>query len=1135
MNRSRSFTLFATCLSGLFAAVLLVLAFQVSPAASQVIPEDEAEANKAEQAESQAPARQRAELLGGGGGPLFVGLDDATLNTYRIDPETNVATPAFTGVEVWGSAYDPFNDRVLFNSGSALWEWPVGGAPSFIGTITGTGTTLSFVGLAFYDNALYGTRNIGGDTGEGIYRIDPGTAVATLVTTYTLGSAGLDLGGFAVDRDTGKFYATNDDATPLGAGLVEIDLNGNATLIAPYLDGETDVDGLAIGDGRAYLITDDNTPPYFHVFDFSVMTYTAVVSSPFTTSEIFAGGAWIEGFANIEVDPTSLSSTQATDTIVIQTLTISNTGDGTLDWEIFEEAPAAMPAPAPASLPVVPYEAGRHAPSAGAAPAEAARSQGSDDSAPLRLAGLPSTEAYAWNSQNGPYYTVFDLAVPEILPNTTIFTGTGSFIGAGEYYDGAVYMLDTANNLWEVDPATGAIQNTYTATAPPAGESYSGMALDPTDGTMYAVSTSVVSSTLLIIDPTSGAAGVIGTITNAPAVIAIAIDAYGDQYGYDIVTDELLHINKFTAAGTVIGSIGFDANFGQGMAYHPATDTIYMAAFNNATFQAELRSVNTVTGNSTFVGVLGSTTPGGLNQLPFLGLDMSDICSPADLPWASVMPASGMIPAGASSDLSVTIDSTGYPVGVYSGSLCIESNDPDRHFLRVPVTMTVVGPNIEVDPASLESDVPVGSLKVETLTISNTGQVALDWSIFEEVPASAPVGAPAAPFAAGPFAPSIGAAPAEGGRQQGAGASSPLRQGGLPSTEAYSWNSQNGPFYTVFDLAVPEVLPNTTIFTGTGNFIGAGEYYSGAVYMLDAANNMWEVDPATGAIQNSYTATAPPAGETYTGLALDPTDGSMYASSTSVSNSTLLQIDPVTGVAGVIGSITNGPGVIAIAIDADGDLYGYDIVTDELLRIDKGTGAGTVIGSIGFDANFGQGMAYHPATDTIYMAAFNSSTFQPELRSVDTGTGSTLLVGVLGSTTPGGLNQLSFLGLDLSDVCSPADVPWASVSPAGGITPAGSSTEVQVSLDASGYALGVYTGTLCIESNDPYKHFLRVPMTMTVVPAEIYLPIVRNDVGSAADQPAARMTAASAVPLAVLLIGGVLLIAPRRKGDRRQT
>jgi hypothetical protein len=218
------------------------------------------------------------------------------------------------------------------------------------------------------------------------------------------------------------------------------------------------------------------------------------------------------------------------------------------------------------------------------------------------------------------------------------------------------------------------------------------MALDPTSGVVYAGSTNVSTSSLFTMDVTTGAATLIGPITNCPGLIGLAIDGNGDLWGYDIVGDVLLSIDKTTGAGTIVGSIGFDANFGQGMGWHPATDTLYMAAFNGGTFQAELRSVDRATGNTTLVGVLGSTTPGGLNQLAWLGLEigLGPCSAPSDLPWVSVNPASGTTPPGGTSTVDVTFDSTGLSIGTYDGFLCVDSNDPDESLIEVPVALDVI-------------------------------------------------------------------------------------------------------------------------------------------------------------------------------------------------------------------------------------------------------------------------------------------------------------------------------------------------------------------------------------------------------------------------------------------------------------
>jgi uncharacterized repeat protein (TIGR01451 family) len=60
-------------------------------------------------------------------------------------------------------------------------------------------------------------------------------------------------------------------------------------------------------------------------------------------------------------------------------------------------------------------------------------------------------------------------------------------------------------------------------------------------------------------------------------------------------------------------------------------------------------------------------------------------------------------------------------------------------------------------------------------------------------------------------------------------------------------------------------------------------------------------------------------------------------------------------------------------------------------------------------------------------------------------------------------------------------VPWASATPVSGTLPPGDATDVTVTFDATGLAGDVYTGTLCIESNDPWQPLTTVPLTMTVI------------------------------------------------------
>lgn len=436
-----------------------------------------------------------------------------------------------------------------------------------------------------------------------------------------------------------------------------------------------------------------------------------------------------QGAPDIEVDPASLNETLATNMMSTQVVTISNIGVSDLNWTIDEEAAQPLPE----------YVAGLYAPSAGAAPVDGVGVTTSGEGTSNILLG---SMVRAWNSQNGPYFTIFDLDTPATLPNIAAFPGTGAFIGAGEFVNGLSYMVDGSNNVFEVDDA-GTIQNQYTATAPPNGESYSGMALDPTDGMVYASSTSVASSSICVFNVTTGVATSCDPISGSPGHIALAIDGAGNAFGYDIVNDTFMQIDPNTGATSNVVALPFDANFGQGMGYDPATGLLYMLAFNNGAFQAELWTVNTSNPAApvfSFIGVLGSSVPGGLNQLAWGGTDIGPGgCNPNDIPWLSVNPTNGTTAPSGDSPVDVTFDSTGMSPGTYTGDLCIGSNDPVDPVVRVPVTLDVAAsaPSIVLtktvgtdnSTCATTSVLAVGQPSTEVYycyTIQNTGDVTFN-------------------------------------------------------------------------------------------------------------------------------------------------------------------------------------------------------------------------------------------------------------------------------------------------------------------------------------------------------------------------------------------------------------------------
>lgn len=251
--------------------------------------------------------------------PLFVGVDDVTVPAYNINPATNDTMSAFIGFEVWGAGYDNINDKIYFNNGSILYEWPVGGVVSQLGTIVdGGGAAQSMVSLAFYNGVLYGTKNI---ANEAIWIIDPTTLVATVFIDYVDGD--YDFGGLAVDPTTGEFYGTNDDTTPNGNGLFRINMDGTATQIVAYPAGETDIDALAISDTRlAYFVIDQ--PGNIYVYDLAGSTFLPPLIAPWTSSEVFSGATWNSGIVPVELTSFTASSIINDVTLVWETATETN-------------------------------------------------------------------------------------------------------------------------------------------------------------------------------------------------------------------------------------------------------------------------------------------------------------------------------------------------------------------------------------------------------------------------------------------------------------------------------------------------------------------------------------------------------------------------------------------------------------------------------------------------------------------------------------------------------------------------------------------------------------------------------------------------------------------------------------------
>ncbi len=426
--------------------------------------------------------------------------------------------------------------------------------------------------------------------------------------------------------------------------------------------------------GVQYYLGGDPLPTPIAVRYTSVPTQEAMASDTATV---------IISDPDIAVDPGSLLCSQLADEIQTLDMAIGNVGTDNLDWSILEDVPRSVP-PSQRS-----FVWGANPPLNGAGPVGVEPGAWNRPSADLLV---PGAVAFS-NDGNHLNHVTFDPMAPETL--TIIGPATGIF-EAGDFVGGdrsKTYQIKHPNELVVVDVDTGAesVIGFLPTLTPP--QFYTGMAYDPSTGNTYVTSSDgASSSTLFVIDVAAATSSMVGTITNSPGSVAIAADGAGQLYTCDMVNDVLMAVDKDTGAGTPIGPVGFDATSITGMDYDSWTGTMYMTAFGSTTFQAELRVVDVATGHTTFVGVLGSVDPGDDVRLAWVAFRDPPCFSPSDVAWLSVAPENGTIAPGGTTQVDVTCDSTGVPVGVYEAVICVFSDDPDESLVLVPTAMEVLIP-----------------------------------------------------------------------------------------------------------------------------------------------------------------------------------------------------------------------------------------------------------------------------------------------------------------------------------------------------------------------------------------------------------------------------------------------------------
>ena len=428
--------------------------------------------------------------------------------------------------------------------------------------------------------------------------------------------------------------------------------------------------------------------------------------------------------------------------------------------------------------------------------------------------------------------------------------------------------------------------------------------------------------------------------------------------------------------------------------------------------------------------------------------------------------------------------------------------------------VTVGAPVIRLDHAAFDVALAPGGSAAQTLSIGNYGNRPLSYAVgTQSTSAHVPAGLRHAPAAQSPGALQLDTARLTPARRAALlrlqaplavrRGPSPMGSAGVPgytgiSTIDVTTFLGHGDL-AGFDLRAPQTLtpapfalPDETTWSA-GDFVGddltnlyAVTTVGGVLLRMDVDSGTVTTVGATGLGAN---------GGSVTGAAYDPVSGLFYVVSVSedlLGRSKLYTVDPATGASHFVGGISV-PGMPAVAItdiavDAGGAMYGFEGLSHALVAIDRATGDANVVGDTGIFTQYAAAMDFDDSDGRLYVVAIDSadtSGLVTKSYVVDPTTGAASELGALGTGGELDAYRLWSGGLAIARSGKPCanldQVPWLVAAPAAGaIEDYGVSNVVNLTFDASALDAGVYTTTLCVNSNDPRKRHVAVPVTLTV-------------------------------------------------------
>ena len=329
---------------------------------------------------------------------------------------------------------------------------------------------------------------------------------------------------------------------------------------------------------------------------------------------------------NIAVSPDALDSTQVVDSTADQTLTIENTGGGTLSWAI-EEGP--LPGGGP---------------SVAAAAVDGKSAAQSGNFTATRLGTAPS-------ANTGPRRDYSNAAITKAMRDAR-----SAVPGVELVMDGS-FEAGSPNPFWSEFSANFGSPLCTTALCGTGGGT------GPSDGDWFVWFGGISGTT---------ETGIVAQAIEIPAgstflsfMLEMPACDSADDFMQLIIGDILLY--QVDGSSSICEDGYYVISGDISGIFEPGTYTVQ--------FQSQTVSTN------------GGVTNFFVDEV---SLDLATGCqAPGDVPWLSVSPLSGTTAAGPASEVTVTTDATGLDVGTYEALVCINSNDATDPLVEIPVSMTV--------------------------------------------------------------------------------------------------------------------------------------------------------------------------------------------------------------------------------------------------------------------------------------------------------------------------------------------------------------------------------------------------------------------------------------------------------------